>query len=156
MVAKSGKENKKIFIVDDSDIILAQASTILKKRYNVQTFNAAEKMLNLVRTVQVYPDLIILDVEMPNMHGSEVMSHLSESPVWNEVPVLLLTSWESDRVFEYFFAQGALDVIHKPIIPSVMLNRVEKYLKLSELLRGTHPSGYFADSRNKALWTNLS
>jgi len=124
--------NKKIFIVDDSDIILTQARKYLKDRFIVQTFNAATKMLKIARTIPVFPDMILLDIEMPDMHGSDALCHIRDIPIWRDVPVLLMTSWDSDMILEHFFELGALDVIHKPLIPSVMLNRVEKYLIMSE------------------------
>ena len=131
---------KMIFIVDDSDIILTQASKVLRKHFSVQTFNSATKMLRIANTVPVYPDMIILDIEMPDMHGSEAMNHIKGIPIWNAIPLLLMTSWDSDVVLEHFFELGALDVINKPIISSAMLNRVEKYLRLAELMNGRYTS----------------
>ena len=128
--------SKKVFIVDDSDIILTQASKVLKKRYHVQTFNAATKMLKIARTLPVFPDMILLDIEMPDMHGSEALVQIREIPIWSEIPLLLMTSWDSDLVLSHFFELGAMDVIHKPIIPTVMLNRVDNYMKLSEYIHG--------------------
>jgi len=156
-MTKSNLVNKKIFVVDDSDIILTQASTILKKRFYVQTFNAASKMLKIAKTMPVFPDMILLDIEMPEMHGSEVLDQLKEIPVWKDIPLLLMTSWDSDMVLGHFFELGALDVIHKPIVQSVMLNRVEKYLMLSEFVHGENenPIKIYFDERVRLTRNNV-
>jgi len=132
--------NKKVFVVDDSDIILAQVSRILRKIFYVQTFNAASKMLNIARTMPVYPDMIMLDTEMPDMNSYEVLRKINEIPIWKDIPILIMTSWDSDAVLRHFFEMGALDIIFKPLIPSVVLNRVEKYMMLSKLIQGEYPS----------------
>lgn len=125
---------KNIYVVDDSDAILTQVGELLKPRYNVRTFRSAANLLSLAEMVKDPPAMILLDVEMPNIEGSEAMNLIRLVPNWETVPILLLTAWESDVLLEHFLTEGALDVIHKPIIPSVFYSRIANYLKLAEFL----------------------
>jgi len=135
-MARTYVSNKIIYIVDDSDMILTQVKEILGDHFHVRTLNAATKLLALAaRGVSNPPDMILLDIEMPEMHGAEAMAKIRGIPDWFNVPVVLLTAWNSDMLLEHFFTMGALDVIHKPVIKSVLINRVENYLKLSEYVR---------------------
>ena len=122
---------KSIVVVDDSDMVLTQCREILSESYSVRTLNSALNLLRIADSIKPAPDMILLDIEMEEMSGSEALPEIKSVPGWENVPVVLLTAWSADFLFDHLFENGALDVIHKPIIPSVMLTRIKNYLKLS-------------------------
>lgn len=129
-------EQKSIIVVDDSDMILTQCRELLmESNYRVRTLNSALNLLRIAESIDPVPDMILLDIEMEEMSGAEALPEIRAVPGWEKVPVLLLTAWSADFLFDHLFVNGALDVIHKPVIPSVMLMRIKNYLELAELKR---------------------
>jgi CheY-like chemotaxis protein len=124
---------KQILVVDDTDTVLLQVKQVLGKNYPVRTLNSAKKMLEMARTSPP-PDIILMDIEMPEMSGIEGIKALKGIAGWAKVPVLMLTSWNQNMVLEHCFSVGVLDVIHKPVTDTILFNRVSNYLKLVEYI----------------------
>ncbi|MCL1842713.1 MAG: response regulator [Defluviitaleaceae bacterium] len=125
------KNKKSIVVVDDSDMVLTQCREVLGEFYKVRTLNSALNLLRIAESITPVPDMILLDIEMEEMSGAEALPEILAVPGWKNVPVLLLTAWSADFLFDHLFLKGAMDVIHKPIIPAVMLTRVKNYLELA-------------------------
>ncbi|MCL2006034.1 MAG: response regulator [Planctomycetaceae bacterium] len=121
---------KLIFVVDDNDANLTMAALVLEAEYRVLTMPSAVKMLSLLEKKQ--PDMILLDIEMPDMTGFEAIAQLKERPEWQNIPVMFLTGRNEDSVMSEGLQLGALDFIHKPILPNALKNRVKNYLELVE------------------------
>jgi putative two-component system response regulator len=121
-------EKKKIVLVDDNPVNLKLARNTLMERYNVFTVPSAQKLFQLLE--QTLPDLILLDVVMPEMSGYEAIGTLKSNPRTAGVPVIFLTS-KTDTVSELEgFSLGAVDYISKPFSPQLLLKRVEVHLLL--------------------------
>jgi CheY-like chemotaxis protein len=131
-----GQEKQMIIVVDDSSMILQQCREMLRNDYDVRTVNSAITLAKSAPKMERPPDLLLLDIEMPDMHGSEAIPEIRFVPGWGNVPIMLLTSWDSDVLLEQFFLADVLDVIHKPIIPSVFMQRIKNYLKLLDYMKG--------------------
>lgn len=112
-----------ILIVDDTPDNLKLLSGLLKDSYKVKVANNGRKALEIAAASPA-PDLILLDVVMPEMDGYEVCAALKEAPGTRNIPVIFLTGRadESDR--ERGFALGAVDYIAKPVDPPAVLQRV--------------------------------
>ena len=80
---------KTVFIVDDNDTNLAMAKSALKEQYRVMTLPSAEKMFALLEKIK--PDLILLDIEMPEMDGFEALQLLKDNEAYADIPVVFLT-----------------------------------------------------------------
>ena len=119
---------KLIFIVDDNDSNLTMAASALDKDYKVLTMPSAIKMLSLLEKKQ--PDMILLDIEMPEMSGFEAIVKLKENPQWKNIPVVFLTGHEEESVQTQAIELGALGVIHKPIKLKMLLDYVNKNIGL--------------------------
>jgi len=124
---------KTIIIVDDNDTNLTVAENTLAKHYRVIALSSAAKMFQALDRFK--PDLILLDVEMPEMNGFEVMKKLKKNDMYAEIPVIFLTGL-SDAVSEaYGIDLGAVDFIMKPFTEPVLLNRIRNHLNIDKLVR---------------------
>jgi putative two-component system response regulator len=124
-----------ILVVDDAEINLKIAEKIISREYSVNCVLSGEECLAYL--VDNTPDLILLDLHMPDMDGFEVMEKLNASNHWKDIPVILLTA-DNDPDYEVKgFSLGAIDFITKPFVAEVMLHRVAKALELSRLRKLT-------------------
>ncbi|NWF52235.1 MAG: response regulator [Nitrospirae bacterium] len=126
---------KKILLVED-DFDFAEATKIIleKKSYDVVIAHDGTEGLKKAQTMR--PDLIILDVMMPEMDGYEVCSRLKADPEYRHIPILLLTAvGEAIPTTKYTIEMGmkteADDYISKPVEPVVLVERVENLFRIS-------------------------
>jgi len=110
---------------------IRMAHEILKDLYRTRVATSGAMALEAVKAVPP-PDLILLDIVMPGMDGYEVCARLKADPFTREIPVIFLTSMTEAVDEARGFATGAVDYIHKPFSPSVLLARVHTHLKLRE------------------------
>lgn len=115
-----------IILVDDNPANLRTGKNILSKDYVVATAPSAEKMFNLLESNN--PDMILLDVDMPEMNGYEAIKILKSKPRTQDIPVIFLTARiESDDELAGL-SLGAIDYITKPFQPPLLLKRIEAHL----------------------------
>ena len=119
---------KLIFIIDDNDANLTAAASALENEFNALTMPSAQKMFSMLGKKKA--DLIILDIEMPEMTGLEAIVKLKENPEWKDIPVLFLTGYSDEKLLSDARQAGALDVINKPIIAKKLITIVKKYMDI--------------------------
>ena len=124
---------KTIFIVDDSNTNLSQAKSVLDLHYKVLTMPSAIKMFSMLEKIE--PQLILLDVEMPEMDGFEAMTLLQENRDYANIPVIFLTSHRDAEVEAKCFELGAVDFISKPFTTQGLLQRVRTQMNIKDLIR---------------------
>ena len=124
---------KTIFVVDDSDTNLSMAEEALDRQYRVMTMPSAAKMFSLLG--KMMPDLILLDIEMPEMDGFEALKRLKSESLWANIPVVFLTGRTDAAVEVHGFEMGAVDFITKPFSAPVLINRIKTHLDIDELIR---------------------
>lgn len=125
-----------VLVVDDSPVNLQLAFGILKNDYRVKVANNGPAALALAAATP--PDLILLDVMMPEMDGFEVCRRLKADPTTSLIPVIFLTSKTEVEDEKMGFLVGAADFIHKPFSPPLVALRVKTQLEikfLQDLLR---------------------
>jgi putative two-component system response regulator len=98
----------------------------LKDLYEVYPCPSAAKMFNVLEHVQ--PDLILLDVEMPEMNGHEAIKKLKSDDKNKGIPVIFLTSMTDEQSKAEGLSLGAVDYIYKPFVTPQLLERLAKYL----------------------------
>jgi len=125
-------KKKTIFLVDDVISNLTTAEEALSEHYRVVALSSAAKMFAALEKFD--PDLILLDVEMPEMSGFEAMMKLKESD-YSEIPVIFLTGRTDDVSEAHGIKLGAVDFIMKPFSKPVLLNRIKNHLNIDELIR---------------------
>ena len=118
-----------IFIVDDEPIFLELLEGLLGDDYNIRTANCGIEALQRVLEDPL-PDLIFLDLVMPDISGVVVCKQLKQNPRLANIPVLFFTA-NSDIEDEVSgFDAGAVDYIHKPLSPPLLLARMRTHLEL--------------------------
>ncbi|MDR2554062.1 MAG: response regulator [Fibromonadaceae bacterium] len=122
------EERRTIYLVDDNTTNLTLGKNTLVKYYKVFTMNSGASLLKSLE--KSIPDLILLDVEMPDMNGYEVIKIIKSKRETKDIPVIFLTAKiDGDSELEGL-SLGAIDYITKPFSPSLLLKRIETHLKL--------------------------
>ncbi|GAA4256521.1 response regulator [Azospirillum formosense] len=119
-----------ILIVDDTPDNLKLLSGLLKESYRVRVANNGRKALEIAAASPA-PDLILLDVMMPDMDGYEVCAALKRAPETRDIPVIFLTGRVDTADRERGFAMGAVDYIAKPVDPPTVLQSVAARIPVS-------------------------
>lgn len=127
----SHPEKKTLLLVDDTPANLQTANEILKDDYKVRIATNGPRALDLTHAAPS-PDLILLDVMMPEMDGYEVCARLKSDPETRNIPVIFLTARTEEEDETRGFQVGAVDYIHKPFSPSVVKARVRTHLMLRD------------------------
>ncbi len=117
-----------ILVVDDAHENLMIMEAILAKDYSLKLFNESKEALDYAFANP--PDLILLDIMMPNIDGFETCRRLKANPKLVDIPVIFITSKNEDEYEELGFSVGASDFIHKPINAPILVARVKTHLKI--------------------------
>lgn len=118
-----------VLVVDDTPDNLSLMSSLLKPTYQVKLANNGIKALQLAQA-DTPPDLILLDIMMPEMDGYEVCRELKSNARTRDIPVIFLTAKVEVEDERLGLALGAVDYITKPVSPPIVLARVETHLSL--------------------------
>jgi len=123
---------KTIFVVDDTDTTLTIVERALENYYHVATMASASKMFELLEKVK--PDLILMDIEMPEMDGFSALKKLKANSSYASIPVMFLTGYTDTAIEVSGFEIGAVDFITKPFSAAVLLNRIRTHLDIEEII----------------------
>ena len=125
-----------IIVVDDDPIILKRAwNTLTDAGLKVIVLKSGKALLEHIKENPV-PDLILMDISMPEMDGFEVMKELKKSEDgWRDTPVIFLTANEDEDTETKGLSLGAMDFIRKPFVASVLVLRVKHAVELIRLQR---------------------
>ena len=118
---------QRVLIVEDDPVIQMLVGEVLRgAAYDVRTANDGAAGWTQMQTDP--PELVVLDVMMPEMDGYEVLEHMRAEPATAQIPVLLMTALDSVGDVARGFELGANDYIHKPFNNEDLLARVEALL----------------------------
>jgi class 3 adenylate cyclase len=123
-----------VLVVDDTPENLTIIAGLLRPEYAVKVAPSGERALQ-VAMQDGAPDLILLDIMMPEMDGYEVLRRLRADARTKDIPVIFLTAMSSAEDEERGLELGAVDYITKPISPPIVLARVHTHIELSERTR---------------------
>ena len=118
-----------VLLVDDAPANIQIVNSILKDIYKIRIATSGAKALELAKTTPL-PDLILLDVMMPDQDGYEVCTQLKLGLETRDIPVIFLTGQTHVEEETRGFDVGAVDYIHKPFSPAVVKARVQTHLAL--------------------------
>ena len=117
---------KKILLVDDETISQDIVVAILSDKYDIATSKSGKDALKLL--VHYKPDLILLDIMMPEMNGWETYHNIRGISLLNQVPIAFITSLSEAEGLEESKRLGASDYFTKPIDSKNFLSRIEKII----------------------------
>ncbi len=123
------RQTPTVLVVDDTPDNLVLVSELLGEHYRVKVANSGARALKAAQTDPV-PDLVLLDIMMPEMDGYEVCRQLKAAAATRDIPIIFLTA-RADRDDERLGLElGAVDYITKPMSPPIVLARVQTHLAL--------------------------
>ncbi|MDK2124714.1 response regulator [Parachitinimonas caeni] len=143
MAALSRMKASSVLIVDDVPTNIEVMTGLLKAEYTIKVAVSGARALEIARSTTP-PDLILLDVMMPDMDGFEVCRQLKADPTTRDIPVIFLSARDAGDDVAAGLELGAVDYVTKPVNPVVLRARLRTHLKLRNA---------FADleRRNRAL-----
>lgn len=124
-------EKATVLVVDDSATNIQVLAGILKHDYLVKVANSGQRCLDIL-TAGPLPDLLLLDIDMPDMDGYEVCRRVKADPDMSKIPIIFVTGMDSDDNEEYGLTLGAVDYITKPIRPAIVQARVKTQVMLKK------------------------
>lgn len=119
-------DKKMIVAVDDSGIILKRLTKVLGEDYDLHAFSVGKRALQFLKDRT--PDLIILDIDMPEINGYEMLKMLKEREHLQSVPVIFLTSNSDRNSVMRAVAGGADDYVVKPIDEEILMDKIHAAL----------------------------
>ena len=122
---------KNILIIDDDKLNLATARRVLSAEYKVIPAMKGTQALAYLQNGDC--DIILLDINMPEMDGFEVLQKIRQMESCKDIPVIFLTADNDTETETRCFKEGAIDFIAKPFVPEVMRSRIGRALELEEL-----------------------
>ncbi|HMV92697.1 MAG TPA: response regulator [Thauera aminoaromatica] len=126
-----------VLIVDDTPENLTILGETLRPHYRVRAAISGERALHAV-TIGALPDVILLDVMMPDMDGYQVLQALQADAATRDIPVIFVTAMDSVEGETHGLALGAVDYITKPFNPDIVLARVRTHIELAKARERLH------------------
>ncbi|RBQ30400.1 diguanylate cyclase response regulator [Arcobacter sp. FW59] len=120
-----------ILIVDDMTTNILLLSDILKDDYSLKIAKSGQKCLEILYN-QDNIDLVLLDIEMPDINGYEVCKQLKQADKTKDIPIIFVTAKSSEEDEEYGLNIGAIDYITKPYSKVIIKTRIKNQIKLRE------------------------
>jgi two-component system sensor histidine kinase/response regulator len=142
-----------ILVVDDQPKNLQLVAAVLKSSYRLLIADSAEKAIRAAK--EKHPNLILLDVMMPEMSGYEAASILKSDPSTQNIPIIFLTARGETEDLIQGFQAGGVDYILKPFVRQELLKRVETHVKLDiqrrEILEKSAMLNHLNEEKTKLL-----
>lgn len=148
VLAQDRKVESSVLVVDDDPLILQALRTLLQPwGLRVATLESPLEFWDALETTK--PDLLVLDIEMPEVDGIELCQTLRNDPHWNWLPVLFLTAHTDASTIQQVFAVGADDYVSKPIIAPELITRILNRIERTRLLRNQTETDALTGTANR-------
>ena len=119
-----------MFVDDDPEILNLYGGMFRRRGYEVLTAEESERALEMLK--ESTPDLLLLDVMMPEINGIELCQRIRALPGYEQTPVIILSAYSDTGIIEQAFAAGANDYVLKPIDPKVLAAKIHELLGTTE------------------------
>jgi len=117
---------KRIILVDDVHFHLLNTKNRLKKHYEIFPAQSSEILYDILSNI--IPDLILLDINIPEVDGIEILKGLKENVIYAEIPVIIFSNHKNEKNIRKVMSLGAVDFITKPYDDSALIECIEKQL----------------------------
>ena len=118
---------KRVLVIEDNDNNMELITFILEAN-NYQTLKAETGQEGVTLALQERPDFIILDIQLPDISGTDVLKMIRSSEIGGSIPIIAMTSYAMAGDREKLLAAGCDDYIEKPIDPATVMVQIEKVL----------------------------
>ena len=126
--------NERILVVDDTPANIQTVAAILKGQgYQLSVATTGKQALDVLEKIR--PDLILLDVMMPELDGFETCRRIKSTEAWKDIPIIFLTAKTETADLVKGFEMGAVDYVGKPFNAHELLARVNTHLTVDQLRR---------------------
>jgi diguanylate cyclase (GGDEF)-like protein len=123
-----------VLAIDDDPHVLATLRTLLEPQgFRLTTLDDPHQCWDIL--TQAAPDLLVLDIDMPDVDGITLCRVIRNAPQWSTLPVLFLTAYSDAATVQKVFAAGADDFVSKPIVGPELLTRITNRLERMQLLK---------------------
>ena len=126
----------RVLIIDDDLLNITALTYLLSDEFNVFTERSSRKSIEVAKEVK--PDVILLDVVMPDMNGYEVITALKKDESTRDIPVIFVTALNNTRDEEQGLTLGAVDYVNKPFSSYILKLRIKNQLQISKQKHCTH------------------
>jgi CheY-like chemotaxis protein len=124
---------KNILLVDDDEIHLSTTKSLLKDEYEIFMVKSGKEALEFLSKGQIIPDLILLDILMPEMDGWVVFDKINDIAALKFTPIMFYSSLDEESAREKAYELGAFDYVTKPCKQSVLLDKIKDTLQKAEI-----------------------
>nr|MDJ0649678.1 response regulator transcription factor [Xenococcaceae cyanobacterium MO_188.B19] len=133
LIQNTGGSAKVLLVDDDPQVLLSLEISLEPWGFELTTLDQPEKFWNTLEEVE--PDILVLDIEMPQINGIELCQILRCDRRWQQLPVLFLTVHQDEKTQHQAFAIGADDYIVKPVVASELASRIINRLQRVSAIR---------------------
>ena len=144
VIQRAGAAAKVLILDDDPQVLLSLQISLKPWGFELTTLNEPQHFWDVLEDVE--PDLLVLDIEMPEINGIELCQILRSDRRWQLLPILFLSVHQDEKTQYQAFANGADDYICKPVTGSILANRILNRLRRSKLLKSEGTRHCFAPS----------
>lgn len=127
------KQETNILVIEDHDASRHLLGVMLSKKFQVITKKDGLEGLAWLSAGN-FPDLIVLDIQMPRMDGVEFLNGIKDSGFFSQIPVIILSANEDNELKDYFSEQGVNDFISKPFNPLSLIDSIETVLSRQDII----------------------
>jgi len=117
-----------ILVVDDASANLQLCKGLLGDKYDVRLAKSGKMALEALKKFQ--PDIILLDIEMPDMSGFDVKSEMNINPDFKDIPVIFVTSHATEKLVKKAVESGAVDYVVKPFDANALRTKIQGALNV--------------------------
>jgi len=132
-MGKDVNTRKFILLIDDDEVHLSITEVALKDYYEIHMVKSGKEALEFLSKNQTIPDLLMIDILMPEMDGWILFDKINDIAALRSTPIIFYTSLHEQKAEEKAYELGAVDYITKPCEPSVLLNRIGLAIQKAEL-----------------------
>lgn len=123
---------QQILVIDDNEMMRAFLSHFFSQYYEVRTAAGSSEAWHILENGYA-PDLILLDLRMPEVSGLDLLGQLKSSLLYNEIPVIILSSITKTKEKVDCLRAGAADYITKPFNPKEVEARIQYHLRVNQV-----------------------
>jgi len=119
-------ERKVILAIDDNLVQLDMFKKMLVPKYDLRLVKSASDAIHFLNVDQA--DVILLDIEMPNISGFDFLADIRRLPSYMDVPIIIVSANTGQEYFQKARNSSAFDVLSKPVLPETLVRTIEKAL----------------------------